>query len=212
MSILNFIPTDVLGIIALVVIGYLIYWVHTYKKVILVAALVGVLGYVVYLQYNKKELTKEVEQVKAQVKYDDGFARNTLGYSLNNPGNIRNFGGSYPGEVSTNQAFKQFQSMKHGFCAMAMLLHTYIQNGHNTVEKIINRYAPASDGNNPVHYASTVSKHANVKLDQVLTEQDFRNGNMLNIIYAMTKVEQGYAPNIKDLYEGYDMFTKERGI
>lgn len=210
MSILNYIPTDVISIVALIIICYLIYVVHTYKRTILIAGLIAVLGYFVYVQWDKKQLTNEVAQVKEQLKMNDGFARNTLGYSLNNPGNIRKSSTQFPGEVDSPQAFKKFSSMQYGFCAMATLLHRYVNNGYNTIDKIINRYAPASDGNNPKHYAATVAKQANVKIDKVLSETDFSNGNMLNIMYAMTKVEQGYAPNIRDLYEGYNMFERNR--
>ena len=34
----------------------------------------------------------------------------------------------------------------------------------------------------------------------------------MNIIYFMTRVEQGYAPNIKDLSDGFEMYMKEANI
>lgn len=215
MNIINLIlSNDLFTLFVIVVLGYLIYWVHQYRKLFLIGALVVVLGYVVFMFYtnrelfsHNKELVEKVEIEKAQtnelqeqLKMDNGFYGNSLGYTLNNPGNIR----------SGPNGFKKFPTMKHGFKAMAVLLHTYVNSGYNTLDKIINRWAPSSDGNNPKHYISTVSKNANVDKDYVITDADFKNGNMLNVMYFMTKVEQGRVPDIKDLYEGFNMFSKEK--
>ena len=205
---LSIIPTNVITFFVVCILAYMIFWVYSYRKILLVIGLVGVLGYVVFLWHSKKELTQQVTQSQVY----DGFSRNSLGYSLNNPGNIRITSSFLPGEIrSSNSSFKEFSTMKHGFRAMSALLHNYIKNGYNTLNKIINRYAPKGDGNNnPDHYASIVAKNANIKVNQVLSDQDFKNGNMMNIIYFMTRVEQGYAPNIKDLSDEFDMYMNEK--
>lgn len=206
--ILSVIPANVIAVIILSILAYVIYWVYSYRKFLIVAALIGVVGYIIFLLHDKKELTQQV----AQSQVYDGFSRTSLGYSLNNPGNIRITGKYLSGEVQSDKPFKKFVTMKHGFRAMTGLLHSYINNEYNTINKIINRYAPASDGNDPIGYAKTVAKNSNVKADQVLSEQDFRNGNILNIMYFMTRVEQGYSPNIKDLSDGFDMYVNEAKI
>jgi hypothetical protein len=203
---LSLVPSDVLSFFAVIFLSYITYWVYSNRKILLACALAGVVGYVAYLQYTKRDLT---QQVQSSMVYD-GFSRSSLGYSLNNPGNIRNSPNKFSGEItSSNKAFKEFSDMKYGFKAMSSLLHTYIRSGYNTIGTIINRYAPSSDGNNPQHYAAQVAKNANVPVDKILGDQDFRNGNMMNIIYFMTKVEQGYSPNIKDLCDGFDMHMRE---
>lgn len=205
----------------------MIYWVQKNKNLLMVLGLISLLGYVIYSAYTRRELSneanvakteasqakKEATDAKEELRLEQfEFNRSSLGYSLNNPGNIRVSSSKYRGEVPTSSAFKQFSSMKHGFRAMTALLHTYIKSGYNTVDKIVNRWAPSSDGNNPGRYAANVAKNANVKRDQVLTVYDFRNGNLMNIIYSMTRVEQGYAPNIRDLNDGFVMYLNEEQL
>ena len=131
---LSVIPSNVITFFVVCILSYMIYWVYSYRKLLLVVGLVAALGCVIYLWYGKQELTKQV--TSSQVF--DNFNRKTLGYSLNNPGNIRSMGAVLPGEVSSsNNAFKEFTNMKYGFRAMTGLLHSYIRNGHNTIRSII---------------------------------------------------------------------------
>lgn len=208
MSIINSIlSSNILTLFVVGILCYLLYYVHQYRKILLTVGILAVAGYIVYLQYTKNEVVQEI----AQIKGEDEFNRRSLGYKLNNPGNIRVTSSMYVGEIQSDCAFKKFSTMKHGFRAMTHLLHTYINSGHNTISKIINRYCPYGDGNNnPDHYAASVARNSNVAVDYVLSDSDFRNGNMLNIMYAMTKVEQGYPPNIQDLADGFVMYQNEQ--
>lgn len=206
---------------------YIIYQAYLFRKILLIVGIVAILGYVAYLLYTKNILTNKIQESTTELKQkndeilqikktiaDEEFNNTkSLGYSLNNPGNIRKSSTKFKGEIESNGEFKKFKTMKYGFRAMTSLLHTYIKNGHNTVYKILIRYAPTGDGNNnPSRYTNSVIKLANVKSNQTLSTPDFKNGNMLNIMYAMTKVEQGYVPNIHDLHEGYMMYVKEIDI
>jgi len=214
---------EFLYVIVACISAYIIYQVYQFRKLLLLAGVFAVLGYIGYLIYGQRMLTNEVaqktteikeksnelQQIKKTLAEEDFNNTRSLGYRLNNPGNIRKSSTTFKGEVESPEAFKQFKSMKYGFRAMTSLLHTYINSGFNTVETILNRYAPSSDGNNPVNYTKSVIKLANVRPDQALSTPDFKNGNMLNIMYAMTRVEQGYSPNIHDLHEGYMMYVRE---
>jgi hypothetical protein len=206
---LNSLP-NFITIFIVIILAYLTYQVYQYRKVLLTVSLVAVICYMGYLFYEKQELTKEVKQITYTKATQDFNNTKSLGYSLNNPGNIRNSRTSFQGEIQSDKPFKKFSNMAYGFRAMTSLLHNYIKSGYNTVDKILNRYAPTGDGNNnPRNYVAAVTKAANVKPDQLLTDADFKNGNMLNIMYHMTKVEQGYPPNIQDLVSGFNMYTKE---
>lgn len=212
LSDLNNLPDFLNGFIILV-LAYITYQIYQYRKTVLTLSLVAILGYVCYIAYGNHQLNKEVKTITYTKADDAGFDNSkALGFRQNNPGNIRNAGAFYQGEISTNSAFKQFENMAYGFRAMTSLLHNYIKTGHNTVSKILYRYAPPTDGNNTSHYVGSVCKAANVKEDQVLTDYDFKNGNMLNIMYHMTKVEQGYPPNIQDLTSGFNMYLKEANL
>jgi hypothetical protein len=65
--------------------------------------------------------------------------------NINNPGNIRNSSTKYIGELtpSKHKSFKTFENIFWGYRAMFKILNTYISSYHlNTIDKMINRYAP----------------------------------------------------------------------
>ena len=79
----------------------------------------------------------------------------------NNPGNIRTSSTTWDGEVPNHgEKFEVFESMPYGIRASARILRTYGQSkyGIDTINKIIDRYAPPSDNNpNNANYARHVS-------------------------------------------------------
>jgi GH24 family phage-related lysozyme (muramidase) len=79
------------------------------------------------------------------------------GIRNNNPGNLRisdqAWEGKVPRDQNTDGAFEQFTSFEYGARALVLLLHNYIRRGLNSVRKIVNAYAPSSDGNHTENYA-----------------------------------------------------------
>ncbi|MDR2916011.1 MAG: structural protein P5 [Tannerella sp.] len=65
----------------------------------------------------------------------------------NNPLNLRNSKDNFLGEIETENGFKAFSEMKYGYRAAFRTLNTYIKKGFDTVDKIINRWAPPSENN-----------------------------------------------------------------
>lgn len=111
-----------------------------------------------------------------------------------NPGNIENgsFARSQPGYVGSDGRFAQFDTMDHGIDAQSALLHSYGNKGLNTLNAIINRYAPSSDNNNTNAYASFVSKKMGVDPNQPL---DMNDPNVRrNMAMAMGRFENGMSP------------------
>lgn len=96
------------------------------------------------------------------------------GIRNNNPLNIEagNFTQSQPGFTGSDGRFAKFEQPEQGTAAANKLLDTY-QNkyGLNTVAGIVNRWAPASDGNNVSAYAQTVAKQLGVDPNQPLTPE-----------------------------------------
>lgn len=94
--------------------------------------------------------------------------KNTRGYRNNNPGNLRH-GSKWQGlaTTQTDTAFCQFVSMTMGMRALCKLLNNYIKNGHNTIQKIISRYAPSVE-NNTAAYITTVSQMVSIQADRIL--------------------------------------------
>lgn len=83
------------------------------------------------------------------------------GIRNNNPLNLRR-GSSWLGLVSgsPDPQFCTFVSMPYGIRAALVTLRTYHYKYHcNTIESIINRWAPSSDGNDPSRYVAMVISH-----------------------------------------------------
>lgn len=120
----------------------------------------------------------------------------------NNPGNIRlikkkdgSFSAPFVGEIRPGDikpgaaaGFRKFDSLINGFRAMFVLLKAgYINNGYDTIAKILPRYAPSGDNNNPESYINTVEQLSGVDRDTVLNTY----GDLLPVVKAMARVETG---------------------
>jgi hypothetical protein len=129
----------------------------------------------------------------------------TRGYRNRNPGNIRKTEKLWEGEVKgTDKDFKTFRSMAYGYRALFALLREYISKDYNTIEKIINRYAPSSE-NATEAYIATVSRRAGIAPEDVL---NFVNINKIkDIVAAISYVENGIPPNVVEIDNGYKLLT-----
>jgi hypothetical protein len=80
------------------------------------------------------------------------------GIRNNNPGNIRKSSTQWIGEVEgTDPSFCTFKTMAYGVRAITLILLTYTRSeGLNTIEAIINRWAPPVE-NNTSAYVSAVA-------------------------------------------------------
>ena len=128
----------------------------------------------------------------------------TRGLKNNNPLNIRNNNDAFQGEIrpSTDKAFKQFTSMPYGYRAAFVMLATYLTRGWNTIEKIVQHWAPPSE-NNTAGYIAAVEKFSLVKRDKVLTADS--GEDYVKIVLAMSKVENGVDANPTDVREGFNL-------
>src|SRR5688572_6226641 len=115
------------------------------------------------------------------------------GLRNNNPGNIRKSPVTYLGEIKPSQdsSFKQFETMAYGYRAMLMILNVYLKRSVNwnnnyltwkpsaqsgkidTIYKVINTWAPASDNNPTQTYVNFVSQATGIAQDKKLTFVDF---------------------------------------
>ena len=125
--------------------------------------------------------------------------KNTRGYRNNNPGNLRH-GSQWAGlsNKQTDTSFCQFDSMYMGLRALCKLLANYIKYGHNTIEKIISRYAPSNE-NNTIGYIKQVSSLSSIPADRVL---DYPNKEtsvdvISKVVGAIVCVENGDKHNYK---------------
>jgi hypothetical protein len=114
------------------------------------------------------------------------------GIRNNNFGNIEDgpFAQGLPGYTGTDGRFATFDSPDNGWNAMSQLLSTYsTKHGLNTPAGVISRWAPSSDGNDPLGYAATVSKEIGVGPNDTL---DMSDPNVrMRMARAMANVENG---------------------
>jgi len=110
----------------------------------------------------------------------------------NNPGNLRSWGGH--NEVG---GYAVFNTAQGGLNAMSHQLQLYGSRGIDTLSKIINTYAPASDHNNDPAYIAAVEKATHFLPNQKL---NLENPNILaSLMRAMIQHEQGRDPYPKKM-------------
>lgn len=127
----------------------------------------------------------------------------TRGYKNKNPGNIRMTDTLWIGEVvGEDKDFKTFSTMPYGYRALFALLREYMTKGYDTIEKIINRYAPSNE-NATEEYIKTVSRKSGIPREQFLTFADV--SKVKDIVAAISYVENGIYPDLNDIENGYKL-------
>lgn len=142
----------------------------------------------------------------------------TRGMRNNNPLNIirldsNDWLGKITDSCATDAKFEQFRHPKYGFRAAFILLHRYINRGCNTVERIISRWAPASDMNDVPHYISMVCDYTGFTPETPI--HNYKYSEMSALIEAMFFVENGvFMHSVPDknywyeaLSDGYDLYV-----
>jgi hypothetical protein len=127
---------------------------------------------------------------KAYIIYPDEVRQGgSVAWRGRNPGNIRNGDsyGAYAGKklhAGSNGTFAIFPDEATGFAAIKLVLQHY---GHITVQGAMNKYAPASDNNDPHSYAATVAKQMGVGTDTYVDTLD--DGQLDTFAQAIKQVE-----------------------
>ena len=133
------------------------------------------------------------------------------GLSINNPGLIQNDNTKLQGEVrpSKDKYFKQFESMAWGYCAMFVELNRY-QNEYRlyTIRGMISKWAPPSE-NDTEAYIKAVAQLSNIAADCPVTSTN--HDQMVPIVAAMSRVENGEKAVMKDVEEGWHLFVNSLG-
>jgi hypothetical protein len=115
----------------------------------------------------------------------------------------------YKGEKaqSSDESFRQFESIEWGYRAMFVLLHTYaIKHRCNTLRKIINRYAPPIE-NHTESYLRRVAYATHLSADEKIVSTDA--ATMTAVVAAMSEVENGVQPDMNDIWRGWELFIAD---
>lgn len=130
------------------------------------------------------------------------------GLKNNNPGNIEKNSDKFQGEALPSQdiRFKQFKSMPYGYRAMFVTLHTYlVKYGRNTIEKIINAWAPSVE-NHTENYIKAVERWSGVPRNKVLNASD--GHYYKKIVAAMSRMENGVPAISSEVEAGFMLQNK----
>ena len=119
-----------------------------------------------------------------------------------NPGNIKDFGIPWNGLAAPEQmTLEQKQEMTFcvftgpwwGIRAIAVILKNYsARHGLNSIHKIISRWAPGSDNNNPARYALYVADLVGVSVYETIDVMDYET--MRKLVAAIVQYENGSDP------------------
>ncbi|CAI1204265.1 Uncharacterised protein [Serratia entomophila] len=115
------------------------------------------------------------------------------GLRNNNPGNIEaSSANPWEGQAGSDGRFAKFETPEHGIRALGKNLLSYQRQGYDTVSEIVNRWAPASDGNDTDAYIKALCGALGVGAnDQV----DMSNPRTLAALCAgIVKHENGSQP------------------
>ncbi|EPS9417069.1 lytic transglycosylase domain-containing protein [Escherichia coli] len=114
------------------------------------------------------------------------------GIRNNNPGNL-NFAGQKgaPLESGPNARFASFPTMLEGIAALDRQVMLYLKRGKNTIDQIIDIYAPSSDGNNTSSYKSYLSQYTGLGVKEKIDGSNFEI--MRKLIQGIINHENGDA-------------------
>ncbi|MCW4526063.1 structural protein [Proteus mirabilis] len=128
------------------------------------------------------------------------MSRPARGERNNNPGNIRH-GSKWQGlsAQQTDKDFCQFVSPEYGIRAIYKLLQTYQKIYElNTVESIIDRYAPPNE-NNTAGYINRAAKDIGVSVNESINVSS--KPVAIALATAIVGVELGYQPYSQKVFE-----------
>ena len=191
-------------------------WTNIHTAMLCIVLLAGICGFLLYLKLRRfSHFIDEVIEYKTPHSIEEmetpnaAYDTKVRGYRNNNPLNIRISGNNWKGEIKPSQdgSFCQFTTMAYGFRAAMVCIRTYIKKyGCDTLEKIINRWAPWSDGNNPVRYAQRVMNRFPETFPNKETVIDYRNKEqMTKLVYGMAIVENGSEPVMADCMKAFQL-------
>lgn len=124
-----------------------------------------------------------------------------------NPLNLRSGSALWQGlkPVQTDPDFLQFLDMGWGYRAAFVTLRTYCRkHGADTPRRIIGRWAPQADGNDTEAYLKRVLTLTGLDPDRALNPEKHRD--MVPLVAAMSRVENGVKANMGDVQRGWLLY------
>ncbi|MGN5574432.1 lytic transglycosylase domain-containing protein [Enterobacter sp. Lyrl_3] len=132
------------------------------------------------------------ERWKAGGWANHGGNKQPRGLRNNNPGNL-NFVGQYGAKLEDgpNARFAQFPTMLDGIAALDKQVGLYLKRGTNTIDKIMDIYAPKSDKNDTAAYKSYLSRFTGLGIKEEIDPSN--NEQIKRLIVGIINHENGPA-------------------
>ena len=136
-------------------------------------------------------------QAKTTKPVNTSLQRFTRGVRNNNPGNIERGTDKWKGMVGDDGRFITFKSAPYGIRAMGIILKNYKKlYGLDTIEGIINRWAPPSE-NNTESYIKSVEQKTGIKRNQKINMNNRNHAKrLINAIIAHENANFKYPDQI----------------
>ncbi|ELD3250732.1 hypothetical protein QUR14_001041 [Enterobacter hormaechei] len=124
--------------------------------------------------------------------YNYGDNKLPRGLRNNNPGNL-NFVGQYGAKLEDgpNARFAQFPTMIQGIAALDKQVGLYLKRGKNTIDEIMDIYAPKSDKNDTEAYKAYLSKFTGLGVKEEIDPSN--NEQIKRLIVGIINHENGPA-------------------
>ncbi|WP_225182168.1 hypothetical protein [Pectobacterium aroidearum] len=113
------------------------------------------------------------------------------GLRNNNPGNIVQSANTWEGQTGSDGQYATFATPEHGIRALGKNLLSYSRQGYQTIDQIINRWAPPLE-NNTGAYVSAVSKAMGIPANTPVDLTD--PATLTRMATAITQHENGSMP------------------
>ncbi len=129
----------------------------------------------------------------------------TRGMRINNPCCIRLTKTEWLGQVQNpaERSFVTFSSRLYGYRAAFVVLRSYIAHGHDTIGKIIRRWAPECE-NDTQAYIKFVSRTTGIDADRALKFSDRQL--LIGIVQSMAQIESAHIEhNLTLLQAAYEL-------
>lgn len=138
---------------------------------------------------EQRKVSGKVTSERAQQAPKTAAGAPTRGVRNNNPGNIE-YGpfARRHGAVGTDGRFAVFPDMQTGTQALAALMASYKRGGYDTIDEIVERYAPSHE-NNTSAYKNFLSKRMGVGVGEKLGPQ-----HMAGLISGIGLYESRFDP------------------
>lgn len=163
------------------------------KKILLGLIAVAIIGgAVIYIRKSKSAQKINVDNSGTKKMTVQEPKKMTIAESHNNPLNIRITANTpknpWKGMLSikTGDKFVRFSSPEYGFRAAGILLNNYAKLGVVTLNKIVERWAPASDGNDTAAYIKFVASKMGIPATTVIKSDKYPA-----LLQAMALMEGG---------------------